>query len=92
MERPKRTPRKPAGKRPDLIIQIECPGRALDMDDAVNMLAGTGLVLDRSYGPIPVNPKLGRFVVRGSGDAGARKRAAEIPGVTLFSDARIKPT
>ncbi|HKQ57386.1 MAG TPA: hypothetical protein VJY35_05925 [Candidatus Eisenbacteria bacterium] len=75
-----------------VIIQIERPGETLAMDDAVSMLADTGLELDRSYGPIPVNPKLGRFVVRGSGDAGARARAAEIPGVTLFADARIKPT
>jgi len=61
------------------------------MDEVETLLAGTGVELDRSYGPILVNPGLGRFVVRGQGDAGARERAAAIPGVTLFADARIKP-
>jgi hypothetical protein len=95
MLRPKRPARDAASKRArpgTVLIQIERPGESLAMDDAVSMLAGTGLELDRSYGPILVNPRLGRFVVRGSGDAGARARAAAIPGVTLFADPRITPT
>ena len=94
MHRPKRPPRGITSRPRSafIIIQIERPGETLAMDDAVSMLAGTGLELDRSYGPIPVNPSLGRFVVRGSGDSGARARAAAIPGVTLFADPRIEPT
>ena len=93
MHRPKRSSRgsDPAPKRPGFIIQIERPGQTLAMDEVVSLLAGTGVELDPSYGPILVNPKLGRFVVRGSADAAARERAAAIPGVTLFADARIEP-
>ena len=92
MQRSKRTTRGPRRGRPGVIIQIDRPGRTLQMDEVVNLLAGTGVELDPSYGPILVNPGLGRFVVRGSADAAARARAAAIPGVTLFADARIKPT
>lgn len=50
------------------------------------VLEGTGIRLDDEYGPILINPKLGRYVVRGSGSASARARAEEIPGVRFFSD------
>src|SRR5262249_28362712 len=83
--------RGPDRPRSGFIIQIERPGQTLRMDDVETLLAGTGVELDPSYGPILVNPGLGRFVVRGRGDATARERAAAIPGVTLFVDARIKP-
>lgn len=93
MHRSKRSSQgsEPARKPSGFIIQIERPGQALQMDEVLSLLAGTGVQLDESYGPILVNPGLGRFVVRGSGDATARGRAAAIPGVTLFADARIKP-
>ena len=88
---------KPAGSSPSagrarFIIQIERPGQKLQMDDVTELFRETGVELDANYGPILVNPGLGRFVVRGLADALARERAEALPGVKLFSDARIKPT
>ena len=81
----------PSADRTRFIIQIERPGQKLGMDDVSELFRGTGVELDASYGPVLVNPSLGRFVVRGLADARARKRAEAIPGVTLFADAKIKP-
>ena len=61
------------------------------MNDVLQLFHGTGIEVDTEYGPIPVNPALGRFVVRGLADEEARERAERIPGVKLFADPRIEP-
>jgi hypothetical protein len=51
------------------------------------LLDGVGVNLDADYGPVPVNPQLGRYVVRGTASPDARARAEQIPGVRFFADA-----
>ncbi len=74
-----------------MIIQVERPGEKLDMPAVERILAGTGIRLDPAYGPLPVNPQLGRYVVRGFVSPQARALAEKIPGVRLFADVRQKP-
>ena len=74
-----------------LIIQIERPGPKLQMDDARALLGPHGVRLDPDYGPIAVNPRLGRYVVRGTATREALDRIRELEGVTVFSDSRIAP-
>ncbi len=74
------------------MIQIERPDQKLNMEGARQLLAPTGVELDPTYGPILVNPKLGRYVVRGKGTTGARAAAEKIGGVQLFADVKIQPT
>jgi hypothetical protein len=76
---------------PQFIIQVERPGEKLDMGKIRAILEDTGVQLDDSYGPFPVNPKLGRYVVRGTATAQARAKAEQIPGVLLFPDIRQHP-
>jgi hypothetical protein len=78
----------PAGR---FIIQIDRPEEALDMPRIRGILADTGVELDEAYGPFLINPKLGRYVVRGLATLDARSRAEEIPGVRFFADAPQKP-
>ncbi len=73
------------------LIQIESPHRALNIAGAKKLLAGTGVRLDESYGPILVNPAAGRYVVRGSAGRRARARAEMLPGVRFYSDAGVSP-
>lgn len=76
---------------PQFIIQVDTPGEKLDMSAVHALLAGTGLELDESYGPILINPKLGRHVVRGRGTPEARAKAERIPGVRFFADSNVEP-
>ena len=78
--------------RRSFIIQIDGRPAPLAMSDVLRLLRETGVEVDTEYGPIPVNPALGRFVVRGLADEAARERAEAIPGVRLFADPRIGPT
>lgn len=73
------------------IIQIERPGGKLDMAGVRSLFEGTGIELDESYGPISVNPALGRFVVRGTATPEARAKAERISGVRFFADVQQKP-
>lgn len=73
------------------IIQVDQPGQKLGMSAVQALLEGTGIQLDSSYGPILINPKLGRYVVRGMATSEARAKAEQIPGVRFFADARQKP-
>lgn len=77
-----------------VIIQIERPeavGHRMRMEDARELLKDTGIELDDDYGPIPVNPKLGRYVVRGVASQDARRRAEILQGVTIFADSPQRP-
>lgn len=56
------------------------------------LLKDTGVELDPAYGPICVNPQLGRYVVRGWASPQARAEAEKIPGVKFYADTRIRPT
>jgi hypothetical protein len=73
------------------IIQVDRPGEPVDMASLRALLDGVGVTLDADYGPVPVNPKLGRYVVRGTASPDARARAEQIPGVRFFSDAVQEP-
>jgi hypothetical protein len=73
------------------IIQVDRPGEQIDMAGLRALLDGAGVELDPNYGPIPVDPELGRYVVRGRASPDARARAELIPGVRFFADARQEP-
>ena len=73
------------------VIQLERPGERVDMEFVRALLGDTGVELDAGYGPIPVNPGLGRFVVRGFASPEARAVAERIPGVRFFADALQEP-
>ena len=73
------------------LIQIEWKDEKPDLAAIRALLEKTGTQLDPAYGPILVNPALGRYVVRGTATAEARKEAEAIPGVQFFADARISP-
>jgi hypothetical protein len=74
-----------------LMIQIEHPQGELAFGDAERLLGLTGIELDKSYGPILVNPKKGRYVVRGFASPAAVAKAKALPGVSVFADAPIQP-
>ncbi|HEX9485650.1 MAG TPA: hypothetical protein VF976_01175 [Gemmatimonadales bacterium] len=69
------------------IIQVDRPGERVDMPTIRALLDGVGVTVDPDYGPVPINPQLGRYVVRGSASPDARARAEQIPGVRFFADA-----
>jgi len=73
------------------LIQIESPRKRLNMTGVKSLLADTGVELDEGYGPILVNPALGRYVVRGAATREARAKAEALPGVRFYSDARQSP-
>jgi len=73
------------------IIQVDRPGERVDMATIRALLEGAGVALDVDYGPIPINPQLGRYVVRGMASPDARARAEQIPGVRFFADAVQEP-
>lgn len=74
------------------ILQVESPGDKPTLAAIEERLRGTGIKLDAGYGPIAVNPRLGRYVVRGSGTPRAKARARRIPGITLFADSKVQST
>lgn len=82
------SPQAPEG----FLIQIDRPSQQLDMAAIQTLLEGTGVELDSTYGPVCINPKLGRFLVRGVATPEARARAEQIPGIRFFADPRIAPT
>jgi len=79
------------GTGSQVIVQVDRPGQKLDMSAIRRLLAGTGLHLDESYGPFLINPKLGRYVVRGTVTPEARARIEQIAGVRLFADGKVQP-
>ena len=76
----------------EFIVEIERPGKKLNMSIIQELLEGTGIKLDLNYGPFCVNPKLGRYVVRGTGDSASMKKVENIPGVRSYKDTKIYPT
>jgi hypothetical protein len=77
--------------RKHYLIQVERPGERLSISDVRKIFAATGVELDSQYGPILINPDLGRHAVRGWADDQSRQSAERIPGVRFFSDPRIAP-
>lgn len=73
------------------LIEIERLGEKLDMSIIRKLLEDTGIKLDPNYGPFCINPKLGRFVVRGVASLEAQNKAKHIQGVRLFKDTKIYP-
>src|SRR5207245_10344472 len=69
------------------IIQVDRPGERVDMATIRALLDGVGVAVDPDYGPVPINPKLGRYVVRGVASPDARQRAEQIPGIRFFAAA-----
>jgi hypothetical protein len=75
----------------EFIIEVERPGKKLNMQIIQEILESTGIKLDLNYGPFCVNPKAGRYVVRGIGDPVSVEKVKNIPGVRLYKDTRIYP-
>ena len=73
------------------MIQIERPKGKVDLKSAQSILKSAGVVIDTSYKPVCVNPKLGRYVLRGSATNEAKSKAERIKGVQLFPDMKISP-
>lgn len=74
------------------MIQIERPGKPVSMDEARSLLEPLGVTLDLTYGPIPVNAKLGRYVFRGTATEETRDKAQGLEGVKFFGDLRVSGT
>ena len=74
------------------MIQIERPKAKVDLEAAQSLLRTAGVVVDTSYRPVCVNPKLGRFVLRGTATDEAKSKAERIKGVKFFRDMSIQPT
>ncbi len=74
------------------LIQIDRSGGALDIEQARLLLEPLGIFLDVSYGPVCINRKLGRYVVRGGATSEARHKAEQIAGIRFFADAKVGPT
>jgi hypothetical protein len=73
------------------IIQIDLPTTAnQNLDALAEELTGTGVELDRSYRPVCINPKLGRYVMRGTASPEARHAAERISGIQFFSDVPVQ--
>src|SRR5439155_1076248 len=62
------------------IIQVDRPGERVDMAAIRALLDEAGVALDPDYGPISINPKLGRYVVRGLASPGGRARGDRARG------------
>ena len=73
------------------IVQVDRPGQKLNMPAVRALFEGTGLQLDDSYGPILINRKLGRYVVRGMATPEARAKAEQLAGVRFFAEAKVSP-
>lgn len=82
-------PDQPAASR--YIIQLDRPGEKLEMSTVVKLFDGLAVKLDADYGPVLVNPKLGRYVVRGTATSDARSRAEAVLGAKFFGDVPIRP-
>jgi hypothetical protein len=74
------------------LIQLDRPGEKLDMSAVRALLEDTQVQLDPTYGPILINPKLGRYVVRGTVTPDQRHRLERLPFVRVFADAPVHPT
>ena len=74
------------------LIQIDRPNAPLNMKKARSLLEPAGVELDVSYGPVCINPKLGRYVVRGVATPEAKSKAEQIGGVQFFMDGKVSPT
>ncbi len=68
------------------MIQVERPEGKVDLEAVQSMLESAGVKVDTSYKPVCVNPKLGRYVLRGSATDEAKSKAEKIKGVQLFRD------
>ena len=73
------------------LIQIEQPEARADLTSIRRLLEQSGVRIDLSYGPYDVDPKRGRYVMRGWATPEGRKKAETIPGVRFFADARVQP-
>ena len=74
-----------------MIVQIDSPGAKLDFATARQRLAGTGVELDETYGIVCINPQLGRYALRGSGDEQVKAALRALDGVQIFADPSVAP-
>ena len=73
-----------------LIIQNEKPNSKLNLIDIKEILNYTVVNLDDNYGPYCVNPKLGRYVVRGTANIESQNKLRNILGVQIFLDKKVQ--
>lgn len=74
-----------------VLIQVDHPEQQFKMSTALALLEGMDIKLDPDYGPILIDPKRGRYVLRGTATTEALEEAKRIPGVRLFADLRQQP-
>jgi hypothetical protein len=80
------------GASRSVLFQIDRPGEPMDMSRARLLLEAAGVQVDPSYGPIPIDHRRGRYVVRGTASPEALERVRELEGVSVFQDAPIGRT
>ena len=74
-----------------IIIQCDLQDENAKLSTVDEKFKGTGLNLDKNYGPILINPKLHRYVVRGFVDQNTKAKISKLTGVKVFSDSKVKP-
>ena len=70
------------------IVQMDHPDTPLNMSSVLEILQDTGIDIDQSYGPILIDRKRGRYVVRGRATAEEKTKAEKIPGLRFFADVK----
>jgi hypothetical protein len=71
------------------VIQIERPDEVVTVSSAHELLGPLGVTIDPAYFPVVVNPKLGRYALRGVATAESRAAAERLPGIRFFADSKI---
>ena len=74
-----------------IIIQCDLQEENVNLSTIDKKFKGTGLNLDKNYGPLLINPKLHRYVVRGFADQNTKAEISKLTGVKVFSDSKVKP-
>jgi hypothetical protein len=72
------------------MIEIERPCEKLDMNEISSLLKKSGVRVDPTYGPFCINPRQGKYVIRGFGDVEVQEKLIKIPGITIFPDQKVK--
>jgi len=74
-----------------IIIQCDLQEENVSISIIDKKFKGTGLNLDKNYGPLLINPKLHRYVVRGFADLNTKTKISKLTGVKVFADSKVKP-
>jgi hypothetical protein len=84
--------RKSKSPRRRYIIQLDHPGIPLAMTEVKQLAPPRVIDWDTSYGPLLINPRLGRYVVRGTSELTVEELRAKFPRLQFFADAVVQST